>query len=186
MVLDFCDLFREISATLWSAPNKDFGSRISRKIVIWQLHNFAYMLQVCTAFHRWDLRGKLGFSAGFRETLRSDIDVGRFQRPEARSKSMNLILVSHGLTLRVFLMRWYKWTVEQFEGLWNFGNTGMLVMQLGPGGRCILMYQSLCHHKLCIGVLVWHRFDGCHGVFLCCETALTVALKLHPSVFQYM
>jgi broad specificity phosphatase PhoE len=91
---------------------------------------------------------------GFRETLRSDIDVGRFQRPEARSKSMNLILVSHGLTLRVFLMRWYKWTVEQFEGLWNFGNTGMLVMQLGPGGRCILMYQSLCHHKLCIGVLV--------------------------------
>jgi hypothetical protein len=112
------------------------------------------MLQVCTAFHRWDLKGKLGFSAGFRETLRSDIDVGRFQRPEARSKSMNLILVSHGLTLRVFLMRWYKWTVEQFEGLWNFGNAGMLVMQLGPGGRCILIYQSLCHHKLCIGVLV--------------------------------
>ncbi|CAK9189476.1 unnamed protein product [Sphagnum troendelagicum] len=79
---------------------------------------------------------------GFRETLRSDIDVGRFQRPEARSKSMNLILVSHGLTLRVFLMRWYKWTVEQFEGLWNFGNTGMLVMQLGPGGR----YSLTMHH----------------------------------------
>jgi hypothetical protein len=100
------------------------------------------MLQVCTAFHRWDLKGKLGFSAGFRETLRSDIDVGRFQRPEARSKSMNLILVSHGLTLRVFLMRWYKWTVEQFEGLWNFGNAGMLVMQLGPGGR----YSLAMHH----------------------------------------
>jgi broad specificity phosphatase PhoE len=53
---------------------------------------------------------------------------------------MNLVIVSHGLTLRVFLMRWYKWTVEQFEGLWNFGNTGMLVMELGPGGRCIPMY----------------------------------------------
>lgn len=52
---------------------------------------------------------------------------------------MNLIIVSHGLALRVFLMRWYKWTVEQFEGLHNFGNTGMLVMQLGPGGRCVLM-----------------------------------------------
>jgi broad specificity phosphatase PhoE len=77
--------------------------------------------------------------AGFRETLRADIDVGRFQRPEVCSKSMNLIIVSHGLALRVFLMRWYKWTVEQFEGLHNFGNTGMLVMQLGPGGRCVLM-----------------------------------------------
>lgn len=73
--------------------------------------------------------------AGFRETLRADIDVGRFQRPESRSKNMNLILVSHGLTLRVFLMRWYKWTVQQFEGLYNFGNTEMLVMELGPGGR---------------------------------------------------
>ncbi|MCO5571254.1 hypothetical protein L7F22_024991 [Adiantum nelumboides] len=27
---------------------------------------------------------------GFRETLRSDIDLGRFQRPEVRSKNMNL------------------------------------------------------------------------------------------------
>ncbi|KAH9326046.1 hypothetical protein KI387_006224, partial [Taxus chinensis] len=70
----------------------------------------------------------------FRETLRADIDIGRFQPPGARSKFMNLVLVSHGLTLRVFLMRWYKWTVEQFEGLYNFGNAGMLVMQTGSGG----------------------------------------------------
>jgi hypothetical protein len=75
------------------------------------------------------------FLAGFRETLRADVDVGRFQRPESRSKNMNLVMVSHGLTLRVFLMRWYKWTVQQFEGLWNFGNTGMMIMELGPGGR---------------------------------------------------
>ncbi|KAG0596282.1 hypothetical protein M758_UG239700 [Ceratodon purpureus] len=80
---------------------------------------------------------------GFRETLRADIDVGRFQRPESRSKNMNLVLVSHGLTLRVFLMRWYKWTVQQFEGLYNFGNTEMLVMELGPGGR----YSLTMHHS---------------------------------------
>lgn len=48
---------------------------------------------------------------------------------------MNLVIVSHGLTLRVFLMRWYKWTVEQFENLDNFGNGEMLVMQTGFGGR---------------------------------------------------
>ncbi|XP_058105639.1 phosphoglycerate mutase-like protein AT74H [Magnolia sinica] len=79
---------------------------------------------------------------GFRETLRADIDIGRFQPPGKRTENMNLVIVSHGLTLRVFLMRWYKWTVEQFEGLNNFDNGGMLVMELGDGGR----YSLLVHH----------------------------------------
>ncbi|KAG6634031.1 hypothetical protein CIPAW_12G090500 [Carya illinoinensis] len=79
---------------------------------------------------------------GFRETLRSDIDVGRFQPPGQRNPNMNLVIVSHGLTLRVFLMRWYKWTVEQFEGLNNFRNGKALVMEKGYGGR----YSLLVHH----------------------------------------
>lgn len=37
----------------------------------------------------------------------------------------------------------YKWTVQQFEGLYNFGNTEMLVMELGPGGR----YSLTMHHS---------------------------------------
>jgi broad specificity phosphatase PhoE len=72
---------------------------------------------------------------GFRETLRADIDIGRFQPPGEQSPNMNLVIVSHGLTLRVFLMRWYKWTVEQYEKLHNFGNGGMVVMERGFGGR---------------------------------------------------
>nr|GMD05583.1 phosphoglycerate mutase-like protein at74 [Ipomoea batatas] len=79
---------------------------------------------------------------GFRETLRNDIDIGRFQPPGEQSPNMNLIIVSHGLTLRVFLMRWYKWTVEQFEGLHNIGNGNMVVMERGYGGR----YSLLMHH----------------------------------------
>ncbi|KAL3619263.1 hypothetical protein CASFOL_036833 [Castilleja foliolosa] len=79
---------------------------------------------------------------GFRETLRSDIDIGRFQPPGEQSPDMNLVIVSHGLTLRVFLMRWYKWTVEQFEGLHNIGNSSMVVMERGYGGR----YSLLMHH----------------------------------------
>ncbi|XP_072968447.1 phosphoglycerate mutase-like protein AT74H isoform X3 [Typha angustifolia] len=72
---------------------------------------------------------------GFRETLKADIDIGRFQPPGERTPNMNIVIVSHGLTLRVFLMRWYKWSVEQFEGLSNFDNGGALVMQTGNGGR---------------------------------------------------
>ncbi|CAK9178771.1 unnamed protein product [Ilex paraguariensis] len=72
---------------------------------------------------------------GFRETLKSDIDIGRFQPPGEQSPNMNIVIVSHGLTLRVFLMRWYKWTVDQFEGLHNIGNGKMIVMERGYGGR---------------------------------------------------
>ncbi|WCJ26339.1 Phosphoglycerate mutase family protein [Euphorbia peplus] len=79
---------------------------------------------------------------GFRETLKADIDIGRFQPPGERSQNVNLVIVSHGLTLRVFLMRWYKWTVKQYERLYNFGNGGMLVMEKGHGGR----YSLLMHH----------------------------------------
>ncbi|CAI0414587.1 unnamed protein product [Linum tenue] len=80
---------------------------------------------------------------GFRETLKSDIDVGRFQPPGQRSEDINLVIVSHGVTLRVFLMRWYKWTVEQYERLHNLGNAGMVVMEKGHGGR----YSLLMHHS---------------------------------------
>ena len=48
---------------------------------------------------------------------------------------MNVVIVSHGLTLRVFLMRWYKWTTEQFEGLNNLVNGDIMVMEKGYGGR---------------------------------------------------
>jgi len=74
-------------------------------------------------------------ATGFRETLRSDIDIGRFQPPGDQNPGMNLVIVSHGLTLRVFLMRWYKWTVEQFEQLNNLGNGKIIVMEQGYGGR---------------------------------------------------
>ncbi|KAF7828241.1 phosphoglycerate mutase-like protein AT74H [Senna tora] len=80
---------------------------------------------------------------GFRETLRADINIGRFQPPGEQDIDMNLVIVSHGLTLRVFLMRWYKWTVQQFEGLNNMGNGHMLVMEKGYGGR----YSLLMHHS---------------------------------------
>lgn len=55
---------------------------------------------------------------------------------------LSLIIVSHGLTSRVFLMKWFKWTAEQFEQLNNFGNCEARVMQLGKGGE----YSLAIHH----------------------------------------
>lgn len=58
------------------------------------------------------------------------------------SNDLNLIIVSHGLASRVFLMKWFKWTVEQFDLLNNFGNGEFRVMQLGSGGE----YSLAVHH----------------------------------------
>lgn len=57
-------------------------------------------------------------------------------------QEVNLVIVSHGVTMRVFLMRWFKWTTEQFEKLYNPHNCEVRVMQLGEGGE----YSLLVHH----------------------------------------
>jgi hypothetical protein len=36
-----------------------------------------------------------------------DINAGRY------AKNTSLVLVTHGLAARIFLMRWFHWTVEQ-------------------------------------------------------------------------
>ncbi|KAF2287960.1 hypothetical protein GH714_003518 [Hevea brasiliensis] len=77
---------------------------------------------------------------GFLESLWRDIDMNRLHKEPYRD--LNLIIVSHGLTCRVFLMKWFKWTVEQFEHLNNLGNCEFRVMELGEGGE----YSLAIHH----------------------------------------
>ncbi|XP_039002491.1 phosphoglycerate mutase-like protein AT74 isoform X2 [Hibiscus syriacus] len=80
------------------------------------------------------------FPEGFLESLWRDIDLNRFNNNP--SQELNLIIISHGLASRVFLMKWFKWSVEQFEGLYNPGNCEIRVMELGPGGE----YSLAIHH----------------------------------------
>ncbi|KAH7572011.1 hypothetical protein JRO89_XS04G0185200 [Xanthoceras sorbifolium] len=78
--------------------------------------------------------------SSFLESLWRDIDLNRLQNDP--SQELNLIIISHGLASRVFLMKWFKWTVEQFEHLNNPGNCELRVMQLGRGGE----YSLAVHH----------------------------------------
>lgn len=56
----------------------------------------------------------------FLETLYRD-----FNKPDY---PQNTLIVTHGLTLRMFLMRWFHWTVEEFENLLNPHNCQVVVM----------------------------------------------------------
>ncbi|KAH1083598.1 hypothetical protein J1N35_023359 [Gossypium stocksii] len=71
--------------------------------------------------------------SSFLESLWRDIDLNRLHSDS--SQDLNLIIISHGLASRVFLMKWFKWTVEQFERLNNLGNCEIRVMELGHGGE---------------------------------------------------
>ncbi|MFS7955993.1 putative phosphoglycerate/bisphosphoglycerate mutase, active, histidine phosphatase superfamily [Helianthus anomalus] len=79
--------------------------------------------------------------SSFLESLWRDIDMNRLNHDP--STDLSLIIVSHGLASRVFLMKWFKWTVEQFEYLHNFDNCEFRVMQLGSGGE----YSLAVHHS---------------------------------------
>ena len=48
---------------------------------------------------------------------------------EAPDHPPNVLLVTHGLTMRLFCMRWFHWSVAEFESLSNPG-------QRGDRGRC--------------------------------------------------
>lgn len=72
--------------------------------------------------------------SGFLETMHRD-----FVRHAARyGPDRNILLVTHGLTMRLFCMRWFHWSVEEFECLSNPGNAETRILLRGPDGRYTL------------------------------------------------
>lgn len=47
----------------------------------------------------------------------------------------NTLLVTHGLTMRLFCMRWFHWSVEYFESLNNPGNAELRTLVLNEQGK---------------------------------------------------
>jgi broad specificity phosphatase PhoE len=69
----------------------------------------------------------------FLETLHRDFQKSDY--PE------NVLIVTHGMTLRLFLMRWFHWSVEEFESLHNLPNCGIVIMQKDLNDRYKLMSE---------------------------------------------
>jgi len=47
----------------------------------------------------------------------------------------NAVLVIHGMTIRLFLMRWFQWTVEEFEMIAHPPNCAIITMNLTADGK---------------------------------------------------
>jgi broad specificity phosphatase PhoE len=67
---------------------------------------------------------------------------GSLYREHARPKADNVLIITHGLTMRLFLMRWYRWTVEKFENTGNPMNCGLVVMEKDVSGRLQLVHDA--------------------------------------------
>jgi len=55
----------------------------------------------------------------------------------------NIVIVSHGVTLRLFLMRYYQWTIEEFQDVWNFENCHIVMMELSPDKRHYILKSKI-------------------------------------------
>ncbi|KAH3686880.1 hypothetical protein WICPIJ_002144 [Wickerhamomyces pijperi] len=62
--------------------------------------------------------------AGFNETL--------FRQFQSEKFPSVLVLVTHGIWARVFLMKWYRWTYEEFESFTNIPHCQFLIMEKNP------------------------------------------------------
>jgi broad specificity phosphatase PhoE len=70
--------------------------------------------------------------AGFNETLFRQFNSDKF--PEV------LVLVTHGIWARVFLMKWFRWSYEKFESLRNLRHCQFVVMECADGAEDKMKY----------------------------------------------
>ena len=53
----------------------------------------------------------------------------------------NAVMITHGMSIRLFLMRWFHYTVEEFEVLANPANCAIVLMELQENGKYKLVSQ---------------------------------------------
>lgn len=79
-----------------------------------------------------------------------------------------MILCTHGLTLRLFLMRWFHWTVAEYERIANPSNSQPIILER----RSIEDIEHSMHTKECY-VLSQESKEGLRG---CSDDMCTMIL----------
>jgi broad specificity phosphatase PhoE len=57
-----------------------------------------------------------------------------FSNEQIARDDLNVIIVTHGLTMRLFLMRWFQYSIADFEATYNPPNGAFVVMERKRGG----------------------------------------------------
>lgn len=84
-----------------------------------------------------------GRAADFLLTLYRQMDLSH---PRGR-RSRHYVILTHGLFIRLFAMRYMGWTVAQFEQVWNPSNCEIWQLDRQPDGRYYLSKAYRARHK---------------------------------------
>ncbi len=91
-------------------------------------------------YYRFPEGGESGFDvynrvSGFIGTLKRDSAEYYTDDDETQEEdSTTICIVTHGLALRLFLMRWFQYSVHEFERSYNPKNAAVVVLERDPGG----------------------------------------------------
>jgi broad specificity phosphatase PhoE len=77
-------------------------------------------------------------------------DCQQYQKAGYDLDNISVVIVTHGLSLRLFLMRWFQFSVEEFEASQNPDNAQLIVME-----------------KRCVGGHRWYELTDEHRKSLC-------------------
>ena len=132
-------------------PNRILGIREDPRISEQQFGNFQthHIMQDNKAtrsdFGRFYYRFPEGGESGFDVYNRVSGFIGTLLRDSSQyyddnddndedQQSKTICIVTHGLTLRLFLMRWFQYSVHEFERSYNPKNAAVVVLERDPGG----------------------------------------------------
>jgi broad specificity phosphatase PhoE len=94
-------------------------------------------------FYRFPDGGESGFDvynrvSGFIGTMQRDsynvLERWSKNCPKSLDEGMTICIVTHGLALRLFLMRWFQYTVHEFERSYNPKNGRVVVLTPAESG----------------------------------------------------
>jgi len=90
-------------------------------------------------YYRFPEGGESGFDvynrvSGFIGTLKRDSAEYYNDDEDHHGNSTTICIVTHGLALRLFLMRWFQYSVHEFERSYNPKNAAVVVLERDPGG----------------------------------------------------
>lgn len=71
----------------------------------------------------------------------SDFFHTLFRDFEKKEFPSNAVMITHGMSIRLFLMRWFHYTVSAFEELCNPSNCAIVVMELQDTGKYKLVTE---------------------------------------------
>eukprot|EP00612_Vaucheria_litorea_P002663 CAMPEP_0171458714 /NCGR_PEP_ID=MMETSP0945-20130129/4282_1 /TAXON_ID=109269 /ORGANISM="Vaucheria litorea, Strain CCMP2940" /LENGTH=97 /DNA_ID=CAMNT_0011984577 /DNA_START=575 /DNA_END=864 /DNA_ORIENTATION=+ len=71
-----------------------------------------------------------------------------FSNEQISRDDLNVVIITHGLTLRLMVMRWFQYSIADFENTFNPPNGGYVVMERIQGESGLESWYELTKESL--------------------------------------